>query len=325
MPGLDLSSLNPRELRTVLEAARARNQADLTDEVLTELRSRHVHFPRHQPWLARDEADEVLETPQVWWEDLKHDADEPADRPRGRMPLVAGLAGLGVLAAGFGWWLSADDQPVRSKPEVIALASVEPEPLQPLYAAPAPSTPVPLKIEASAAPERAPLPPRANMALAPAPITTVSTNNPAPAAREPLVRLTKAEVAPTPPHKEARMVAPVAKPAVQSPTRADAAAAPKASPATRPVAGCRDEPTPADRVTCASPTLAAQRRRVREAQAQALAAGADPALVGHDEAAWRARRDRVSDPAHLARLYDLRLQQLQADARAAKAKSEPVI
>lgn len=101
MLGMDLSSLNVAELRRVLEAARARNQADLAAQLLAELQSR-----RAEPgvWLGRSPGDDGA--PRAlddrWDEPVEADARE-RDPPSRAVVMAGALVGL-VLACGLGWW-----------------------------------------------------------------------------------------------------------------------------------------------------------------------------------------------------------------------------
>lgn len=88
-------------------------------------------------------------------------------------------------------------------------------------------------------------------------------------------------------------------------------------------AACRTQPTPADRLVCASPDLAVRHRRLGEAYQRALNAGADPAAMALEQAAWRARRDPVADKGRLARLYEARIRGLQAKTDALRAEEPP--
>jgi uncharacterized protein YecT (DUF1311 family) len=86
--------------------------------------------------------------------------------------------------------------------------------------------------------------------------------------------------------------------------------------APRPPAACRAPQSPADRLVCARPALAAQDREMRRAYDRALAAGADRLAIDAGQARWRGRRDRTTSEADLARLYARRIAELDAAARA---------
>ncbi|HEX7947477.1 MAG TPA: hypothetical protein VF495_22625, partial [Phenylobacterium sp.] len=102
---------------------------------------------------------------------------------------------------------------------------------------------------------------------------------------------------------------------------APATAAPQAS-------SCRTRPTPADRLVCGYPTLSRQHDRMLAAYNRALVmSGSDPLALDADQAKWRAMRDRVSDRAKLADLYQQRIRDLDAiaarPAPEAEAEAKP--
>jgi hypothetical protein len=80
---------------------------------------------------------------------------------------------------------------------------------------------------------------------------------------------------------------------------------------------CQAPRTRADRLVCANRDLAAAHERMRQAYERALAAGADPLRIDREQATWRAARDSVrARPAAMARLYERRIQDLEARAQA---------
>ncbi len=96
------------------------------------------------------------------------------------------------------------------------------------------------------------------------------------------------------------------------------ASAPPREPA-RPAA-CRAPATPADRLVCERPTLAAQDLAMRQAYDRALAAGADRLKIDRAQAQWRGRRDRATSEQDLTQLYASRIAELD---RAARIRAAP--
>jgi uncharacterized protein YecT (DUF1311 family) len=85
----------------------------------------------------------------------------------------------------------------------------------------------------------------------------------------------------------------------------------RAAPARPAIDPCLFEPTAADRLLCANPSLAEADRRMRRAYDEALGSVADRRQVEDDQARWRAQRDRASDPAQVQELYDARTRDLE--------------
>jgi hypothetical protein len=106
---------------------------------------------------------------------------------------------------------------------------------------------------------------------------------------------------PVPALKVVAQRAPVTKPAKAA----------KAKVAPRPEA-CRS-----NRVICSSPQLMAQEQRMRRAYDQALAAGADPLAVDEAQARWRTTLAKTASRTGAAQLYEQRIRELEAAARAA--------
>jgi hypothetical protein len=76
---------------------------------------------------------------------------------------------------------------------------------------------------------------------------------------------------------------------------------------------CSALPSPADRLVCASPNLAAADLRLRRLYSQALDESPDAEGLRDDQRLWDRDRDRVATlegPQGLARLYDERIQEL---------------
>ncbi|WP_309087433.1 hypothetical protein [Phenylobacterium sp.] len=110
-------------------------------------------------------------------------------------------------------------------------------------------------------------------------------------------------------------------PAKAAPIRLAKAAAPP--PKARSAGGaCRLQPTPADRLLCANPTLKIQERRMKDAYERALAAGADPLVIDRGQAEWRAMRNAADTRAELADLYARRTRELSEAAETA-ARTPP--
>jgi len=288
MPGLDLSSLNAQELRNVLEAARSRNQAELTEEVLSELQTRRSRPPGHFPWRAAN-YDEVVEQPEAWWEDLRQEAEAPDEPARSKAPMILGITAAVLLSAGVGWWLSPRGQGRVEQPP--AMTSLPAPRVMEAYVTPEPPAPPP-----AAAPQDFN---RSVETAAPPLVTRQAASPPAPPQRP--IRLAKAE------------------PAVHTPTKAKPA---PVEPSPAKASTCKGEPTPADQTVCSSRALTARHQQMREAYERAINAGADPLLIDRDQAEWRIRRNGVSNRETLAKLYDRRIRELNtAAARATMAPS----
>jgi hypothetical protein len=135
-------------------------------------------------------------------------------------------------------------------------------------------------------------------------------------------RIVKATKANRPPPRSARRNAiRVATAPPMDPTPPPAAdpilvlAAPPARPLT--ADACQAPQTRADRLVCANRDLAAAHERMRQAYERALAAGADPLQIDREQARWRATRDAARiRPAAMARLYERRIEDLEARVQA---------
>ncbi len=75
---------------------------------------------------------------------------------------------------------------------------------------------------------------------------------------------------------------------------------------------CYDEPTPADRLVCGYPAVAARDRELRSVYAQAIVAGADPRGLEAEQATWTAQRNGISEWKDLAEAYDRRIAALRS-------------
>jgi uncharacterized protein YecT (DUF1311 family) len=86
--------------------------------------------------------------------------------------------------------------------------------------------------------------------------------------------------------------------------------------------GCAAKPTPADRTICADPHLQRLQGQLREAYAKALQAHQDRDLLREHQLAWREARNDIADPNRLARLYEQRIQKLNAATVVAREQRE---
>ena len=285
MPGMDLATLSIPDLRRVLELARAREQTDLVNSVLAELRARGgaptagVAADTPAMSFGAEPARMVVAGMRdgTWWDD-----EDPDLSPRRRAPIVIlGIAAAVVIAGAAGWGLT--------RMGVLNIAM--------------PATPSPVATPKSAAPVATPMREAAQAEPAPA-------EAPSP--------VSVADASPQPPP-----AAPVlsAKPPVADAPAPSAAAAEAA----RTRASCLTRPTPADRLVCGYPTLGRQHDRMLAAYNRALVmSGSDPQALDADQANWRAGRDKVSDWRQLSALYTQRIRDLDALAArpAPEAESE---
>lgn len=86
---------------------------------------------------------------------------------------------------------------------------------------------------------------------------------------------------------------------------------------------CYGKPTPAERLTCGFPTLAAQERQVRLAYERALASGGDPVALTVAQTEWRNRSAQIWDRTELAQAFADRLSQLEAASAPPSADPPP--
>ncbi|HEY0646529.1 hypothetical protein [Phenylobacterium sp.] len=75
---------------------------------------------------------------------------------------------------------------------------------------------------------------------------------------------------------------------------------------------CHDLPTPAQRLTCGYPVLAAQDRQLRAAYDKALASGADRRELDRAQAVWRGESENIADRNALAERYQRRIREIEA-------------
>lgn len=157
----------------------------------------------------------------------------------------------------------------------------------------------------------------------PQPAAVAAQTPPPPRATVALASLAPVPVAPPP--DAAPMVS--AEPRPDPPKRVAKARPPAARARAR---RCHDLPTPAQRLICGYPSLAAQDRQLRTAYDKALAAGADRRALDRGQAVWRSESEQVADHRALADRYARRLRELDAAAgrppppTAGPALDEPV-
>ena len=114
--------------------------------------------------------------------------------------------------------------------------------------------------------------------------------------------------------------APRVEPVVEAPATSAAPDGPSTSPIrTASRNPCYDEPTPADRLICGYPAVAARDRRLRQIYAQAIVAGGDPRGLENEQASWKAQTDRISEWKDLAEAYDRRIAALQSAVNGAES------
>lgn len=305
----------------------------------------------------------------VWWEDLRQEAELPPPPPRSKTPVILGVVAAAAIAGGVGWWLSTPSRTYFDNPEVrtasahplrMVGATADAEQVRRAYeefglvyansgvdglarfsescaeslqadprildfclafdmfaATVVGAAEPPGKAQArqvalvqTALPKADP-----DMRIAEVQrlmrvasgVRTAASATPgepaAMAARPPETRLAAAPV-----EAGAR---PVRLAKAQPPRRARTAAS-----------ACRSQPTPADRLLCANPTLKVQDRRMKEAYERALAAGADPLVIDRGQAEWRAVRNTADSSQELADLYARRTRELGEAAETA-ARTPP--
>ncbi|MBL8555469.1 MAG: hypothetical protein JNL41_14435 [Phenylobacterium sp.] len=284
---LDLSTLSGPDLRSLLDTARDRGQAQQSYLILQEmarrrdggdpgLRKRASRRDRSEPRFIELDLGDPLEriafedeaTPDPI-DDLRLErAPDPDPPPRRRWSAGVFTAGalVGLVVGAFAG--SVGQAFVRPSSELAQFrAEVE--------AAPAPP-PVPRETDA-------PLVAPAELADAPPPAPPIAAAEPAapePAATEPA--------------------------AEQEPATAETP---------RP---CPGAVTPADRAICGDAELEKLQHDLRAAYAAALGAHADRDVLRRRQLAWRDARSDVSDPHRLAALYSERIRRLNAAAADAR-------
>lgn len=334
MPEVNLSALNGQDLRSLLDSARARGQAQLSYQILQEMAARREGRQGPEPHMvtlnlgdpltarddelgleaqpapAADEADEpplYLASPRAETPPPESVWDDAPEAPPLKLqglphPGRPGFARAAVFAAGIalgaagGWGAATMD-------------------LGRLAPAPAAEPPADFVRTANAA---LPATPEAQPAAPPAQVQVVEAAPPG----EPVAAG----------FRETPLPAPEAAPAEETPQVAMAEAAPAAPVAPvapeppkitvikrdEPSAACAAEPTPADRTICADPQLRRLQRELREAYGEALQAHEDRDTLRQRQLAWRDARNTVDDPARLAGLYEARIKKLHAATEAAR-------
>jgi len=291
MPEVDLSALNGRQLRQLLDASRARGDEALSSGIARELASRGGRIPEAGAYMTirpaerRFLSDEEDDLPPEWtdpsqWPDML--TDPPSDseappgldaadrRPRhgeagpgadvgeGSTPRRArrAMAGTGLaLIAGFALGLAVAIFLARS-PVVGGH--------RPLSQAP-PRAAAPIQADA-------PLLPQSGNAVAQASLPTQAPE--------------------------------IARPPSLS-TKGPAPGVPKR---------CAGAAAPADRVICANPNLRRLQAELWRAYGKAQRAHVDRGALRQRQLAWRQARNTVDDPHRLARLYEERIRWLNATA-----------
>ena len=135
MLGMDLATLSIPDLRRILEVARARNQAELADSIVAELRARAAApatgvdegppaMSFGGPGAPRPVAAGLRDTP--WWDD-----EDPDLSPRRRTPIVIlGIAAAVMVAGGLGWGLT-QQRAAEAETATAAATAVAPAPAPP--------------------------------------------------------------------------------------------------------------------------------------------------------------------------------------------------
>lgn len=240
--------------------------------------------PRN-PEAARDPA-------PGWYEPIILDPGEtsaprPPPRPAQAWPKVA--AGLAILAAfGAGLLVARTGDP----------ASVDSSPAAVTEARPSASQPMNVEV-AMAAPAPSPPPPTSHGAK----LEVLPADMPAP----------KVTARPARPAPSLLAIGPRPAPVVQAPPPREVAQAPLASDATAPASfDCAEAPTLAREMVCMDSGLAALDRRMKQAFAQAAAAGVPEQYLSEDQQDWldvREEAARISRRS-VANIYRQRIDEL---------------
>ena len=222
-----------------------------------------------------------------------HDAaPAPPARPpsRRRAAMIAG-AGVAIVAAFGGGYLAASHDPRPAAPaersEAAAMAAAPPMNVEVAEAAPPPA-PAPSSAKLDV------LPPGAVAAAAPRPVRDSGAYLAAPPAST-----APAPWAEAPPVRDAAAVAPVP---IAPP------------PPVRTSFDCRDAPTPARAMVCRDGELARMDRRMKQAYAAAVAAGAPADELAADQEDWLAVREDAARYSRqsVASVYRQRIDELDA-------------
>ena len=348
IPQVDLTTLRGPELRSLLDAARNRGQADLSYQILQEMAARrdgakpktgmlkgkrasepHLVTLNFGDPLARDDEEEELPpwTPPhaVEAESVADPEPEPEPEPPLRMEFSQDRAPPKAKARAAKPPMA--EEPMRPAPPAkgrrssrlglgLAIGVATGMGLGWWLSDVTRDAPRPSVTQVAAiTPALPPAPPPLE---APVPQNVPELNAiPTPAARPPAPA---AAEAPSPPA--------VAEPPKPPPEAAEAAPAEttRAETATTTeeasagAAAC-SKATPADRAICDDPHLQRLQTELRQAYAEALSVHQDRATLRERQLAWRDTRNDVSDPEKLARLYEARIRTLKAataDARRQK-------
>lgn len=288
----------------------------------------------------------------VWWDDLRQEAELPPAPPpaRRKAPLVAGALAAVALSGGLAWWFASPSEPsfqnqieVRPPPPApirLAGPTADAEQVRRAYEefglVYANSGPEGLARFAESCAQSLRGDPRIlDFCLAFDLFTGAVRDEPA--GKSGARRLAMVQAALPDADPDARIaevqrlmrdVTGIARAAETTPAapssgppapaaRSDASAPPRPAPARKAASPCRGLPT-ADRLVCQSPTLKVQDRRMKAAYERALAAGADPLAIDRGQAEWRAQREAAGSRAELADLYARRVRELNAAAEAAR-------
>lgn len=114
---------------------------------------------------------------------------------------------------------------------------------------------------------------------------------------------------PAPSHTRVPEAAPVRPPVAK-------ASKPAPAPAQKSTSRCRYEPTPAQRILCANPSLRTAETRMQRAYREALAAGVDRETIDSGQAAFRTARNGASNAREMAQVYARRTVELRRLAEA---------
>lgn len=186
MLGMNLATLSIPELRRVLDMARARDQADLVDSVLAELRTRGGPPGPHSVDVpAMGFGPEPARMVVAGARDMAWEDEEADPELRRRAPMVILMIAAAVMiAGGLGWGLTMLRSPRAERPAPVAVV------VAPAAPAPAPPVPVPSVEPPAAASEPAAAPLAMATADAKAPAPTPAADKAAPSC---LTRPTAAE------------------------------------------------------------------------------------------------------------------------------------
>jgi uncharacterized protein YecT (DUF1311 family) len=300
---LDLSTLSGPDLRSLLDTARERGQAQQSYLILQEmarrreggdpgLKKRASRKDRSEPRFIELDLGDPLERLAVEDEPEPDPIDElrlerepdPDPPPRRRWSAGVFTAGalVGVIIGAFAG--SVGEALLRPSSELAAF-----------------------KQEVAAEPAPPPVPKETDEPL----VAPAALAEAAPPPEAPIEAAAAAETPATDAAEVAAAEAPEPEPAAEPPARKELAEA--GTPR-----HCPGATTPADRAICGDAELEKLQRDLRRAYAAALDAHADRDVLRQRQLAWRDARNDVSDPHRLAALYNERIRRLNAataDAR----------